>query len=87
MNSASPVDVNAFNQLVLSTKNAFSGSDALNFGSITSHAKTAKAAFPSNAHGFYQANNRKNNSSTRVGDNVSRSYSKKISSSHRGNDT
>ena len=89
MNSASPVNVNAFNQLVLSAKSAFGGPhDGINFGSITSHQKTAKAAFAGgNGHGLYPANSKKNHSSTRAGDNVSKSYSKKMASSHRGADT
>jgi hypothetical protein len=50
MNSASPVNVNAFNQLVLSTKNAFTGQhEGINFGSITSQPKGTKA-FGSNGH-------------------------------------
>lgn len=89
MNSASPVNVNAFNQLVLSAKSAFGGPhEAINFGSITSHQKTAKAAFGSgNGHSLYPMNSKKNNSSNRVGDSASKSHSKKMASSHRGNGT
>ena len=88
MNSASPVNVNAFNQLVLSAKSAFGGPhDAINFGSMPSHQKTAKAAFATgNGHGLYPMNNKKNNSSTRVGDNVAKS-SKKMASQPRGTDS
>lgn len=90
MNSASPVNVNAFNQLVLSAKNAFGGphDGGINFSSIPSHQKTTKAAYATgNGHGLYPMNNKKNNSSTRVGDNLSKSGSKKITSQTRATDS
>lgn len=86
MNSASPVNVNAFNQLVLSTKTAFPP-EAINFGAITAQQKASKAALATgNGRGLYQVKSKKTNSSNRIGDEVAKSYSKKAAGGLRGND-
>lgn len=89
MNSASPVNVNAFNQLVLSTKSAFGGPpDTINFAAMGSQQKPGKAALAGgNARGLYQVKSKKTNSSTRLGDDAQKSYSKKMPSAVRGADT
>lgn len=70
MNSASPVNVQAFNQAFLSQKNAYGGPpDGINFGTIGSQSKQGKTGLAGgNVRGLYQVKSKKTNSSTRLDD-------------------